>query len=185
MLLYIDSTIRNDSRTRKIASYLVNKLGDDFKYIKLEQENLAPLNKETLQKREEDIKNKDYSNPYFKYAYDFANADIIVMASPYYDFSFSSLLKVYLENITIEDITFNYHNGKPNGLCKAKKLYYVTTSGGHYNKKYSYDYIEKVAKTLYGIEETYLIRAECFDIFYDKEKEILEKAFREIDELVK
>lgn len=185
MILYVDSTIRNNSRTKKLADYLVEKLNDEVKYVKLEDEFIAPLNNLVLCKRSDDIINNDFSDNYFDYAIDFAKADIIVMVSPYYDFSFSSLLKIYIENITIEDITFRYDNGIPIGLCKAKKLYYVTTSGGPYVPNYSYNYIEEVARSLYGIQEIHLIKAENLDVYSDKKEEILQKAYQDIDELVK
>lgn len=44
----------------------------------------------------------------FKYAHEFANADLIVIAAPFWDLSIPALLKVYIENIAVDGITFEY-----------------------------------------------------------------------------
>ena len=49
-------------------------------------------------------------------------------------------------------------------MCRAEKLYYVTTAGGFYDPTYSYGYIEKLAKSFFGIPQTYLVKAEGLDI---------------------
>ncbi len=47
------------------------------------------------------------------------------------DIEFPANLKQYIEQINVLGITFAYTSeGTPKGLCKAKKLYYVTTVGG-------------------------------------------------------
>ena len=45
---------------------------------------------------------------------------------------FPALLKQYLEQISVVGITFKYsENGVPVGLCRADRLFYVTTAGGN------------------------------------------------------
>ena len=51
----------------------------------------------------------------------FAAADVIVIAAPYWDLMFPAVLKTYLENITVTGITFCYSDqGRPQSMCKAK-----------------------------------------------------------------
>lgn len=76
------------------------------------------------------LKDGKFDDPMFRYAKQFANADEIVVAAPFWDLSFPAKLKIYLEQIAVAGITFRYTNGRPTGLCKAKKLTYITTSGG-------------------------------------------------------
>ena len=123
-----------------------------------------PLTKETLEKRTRFIENGDYTFPIFKYAKQFAEAEIIIISAPYWDLSFPAELKIYIENIYVTGITSKYGtDGVPIGLCKAEKLYYVTTAGGPYLPDYSYNYIKDIAKC-FGIPETELIKAEMLDV---------------------
>ena len=59
-------------------------------------------------------------------------ADIIVIAAPYWDLSFPAQLKDYIERVNAVGVTFDYdQEGIPYGLCRAKKLVYITTAGGN------------------------------------------------------
>lgn len=88
--------MRPDSRTYRIAKELLNKLNGTVEEVNLSNENIQPLNWESLQKRDEYIRSGDFSSPIFKYAKRFANADEIVIAAPYWDLSFPSIVKIYL-----------------------------------------------------------------------------------------
>ncbi len=85
------------------------------------------------------------------------------------------MLKIYIENIYVIGITSRYGaDGIPIGLCKAKKLYYVTTAGGAYLPDYSYNYVKDIAKC-FGIAETELIKAEMLDVDGAQVEELIEK----------
>lgn len=112
----------------------------------------------------------------FDYAKQFASADTIVIAAPYWDLSFPALLKTYFENIYITGIVSEYdENGLPHGLCRANELYYVTTAGGPYDPTYSYGYVESLAKNFFGISTTHLVKAEMLDIVGNDAEEILDR----------
>ena len=66
----------------------------------------------------------DYRDPLFRYAKQFAQAADIVVAAPYWDLSFPSILKVYLEQICVTGLTFQYTpEGIPEILCyRAENL---------------------------------------------------------------
>ena len=98
--------------------------------VNLNLENMEPLNRTTLQKRERLLREGELDDPMFRYAKQFAEADEIVIAAPFWDLSFPAKLKIYMEQITVSGITFRYINGRPSGLCRAKRLTYITTSGG-------------------------------------------------------
>jgi FMN-dependent NADH-azoreductase len=98
---------------------------------------------------------RHFSNELFDLAKQFAEAETIVVAAPYWDLMFPAILKVYFETITVNGLTFKYGaNGIPQGLCKAKKLIYVTTSGGPIFKNFGYEYVSTIAKTFFNIEDT-------------------------------
>ena len=173
MVLYINACVRDESRTDRLAKKLLGSLGD-YTELKLSENNLKPLDKDTLEYRSELIAKGQFDNDMFKYARQFADADIIVISAPFWDLSFPAILKTYIENIYITGLVSKYgEDGRPVGLCKASKLYYVTTAGGPYVGKYSYDYIKDLAMGAFGIKETELIYAEMLDIVGNDPEKIL------------
>ena len=176
MTLYINCCVREESRTDRLARAVLQKLGGDFTELNLYEVNLKPLDKKTLNKRTALIEQGDYSDPIFDYAKQFASADSIVIAAPYWDLSFPATLKTYIENIYVTGIVSEYgENGMPRDLCKAQELYYVTTAGGPYDPTYSYGYIESLAKNFFGIPTTRLVKAEMLDIVGNDAEEILRR----------
>ena len=169
-------SVREESRTDRLARAVLQKLGGDFTELKLYEENLMPLDRDTLNRRTALIEQGDYSDPMFDYAKQFASADTIIIAAPYWDLSFPATLKTYIENIYITGIVSAYdESGMPVGLCNAKELYYVTTAGGPYDPTYSYGYIESLAKSFFGIPETHLVKAEMLDIIGNDAEKILNR----------
>ena len=60
---------------------------------------------------------------------------------------------------------FTTPEGYPQGLCKAKKFYYVTTSGGYIGEfDFGFQYARAVVTNLYGIPEAECIKKEGLDI---------------------
>ena len=172
MILYINACVRAFSRTDRIARALLRKQGGEYEEVKLAQEPPEPLNEARLQKRTELIAQGDFGHPMFRLAKQFQRAELIVIAAPYWDYSFPAVLKAYLENIYVTGLVSAYGpDGRPHGLCRAKKLYYVTTAGGPYVSDYSYDYIRALATGCFGIPETELVKAEMLDVEgYDAER---------------
>ena len=172
MILYVNACVREESRTDRIARALLQTLGNAYEEVKLSEDIPEPLSGERLRQRTELIEQGDYGHPMFRMARQFQWADVIVIAAPYWDLSFPAVLKAYLENIYVTGLVSEYGaNGMPHGLCLAKKLYYVTTAGGHYVPNYSYEYIRALATNCFGIPETELIKAEMLDVEgYDAEE---------------
>ena len=174
MTLYINCCVREESRTERLAKAVLRKLGGEFTELNLYEENLKPLDRDSLNKRTALIEQGDYSDQMFDYAKQFAGADTIIIAAPYWDLSFPATLKTYIENIYVTGIVSTYdESGMPVGLCKATELYYVTTAGGPYDPTYSSGYIESLAKNFFGIPETHLVKAEMLDIISNDAEEIL------------
>lgn len=167
MLLYIDACPRKESRTRLIADALLEKIKSNHcvQRLNLFEENLKPLDEEGLNKRTELLNNKKYEDSMFDYANQFAKADEIIIAAPFWDLSFPAMLKIYLENIYAIGIVSRYgSDGIPVGMCNAKKLYFVTTAGGPFNATFSFDYIEALVKNCFGISEVILVKADMLDV---------------------
>lgn len=180
MILYVNACVRAGSRTDRLAKALLNKLGA-YEEVRLTDLAVKPLNGESLAYREAQIEKQNYDDSIFDLSKQFAEADFIVISAPYWDGQFPAVLKTYIENIYSIGIVTKYsEDGRPQGLCRAKKLYYVTTAGGRYNPRFSYDYIEYLVKNMFGIEETELICAEYLDIEGNDAEEIVSEAIRTI-----
>ncbi len=185
-ILFINACPRKDSRTQILADYLLGKLNGTVQERNLTTTPLLPLSEETLNRRTALVGKKDFDHPLLQLAKDFASVDSIVIAAPFWDLSFPALLKTYIENINIVGITFAYSKeGKPYSLCKAKKLYYITTAGGPImNDAYGYGYVKALAQQFYAIPEIHCIKAENLDVENADVAQILHETKRRIDALL-
>lgn len=165
-ILYINACFKEGSRTNELAQHLLNNLDGELDTVNLYEENIKPLDEHKLLKRDNLLKSGQTNDDFLNLARQFASADIIVIAAPYWDLLFPAVLRIYLENITVCGITFRYsEKGIPVGLCKAEKLYYITTSGGFINENnFGFDYVKALSTTLFGIETVQSFSAEGLDI---------------------
>ena len=179
-ILFINASVRENSRTEELTHHLLGHLDGEVTEVDLYKENILPLDVKCLEKRNQ----HDYSGEEFDIARQFADADTIVIAAPFWDLSFPSILKVYFENVTVSGITFEYSDeGRPVGKCKAKKMYYVTTSGGFIGKNnFGFDYVKALAESFFAIEEVQFFSAEGLDIFGADVKAIMDEAKNKINE---
>ena len=175
-ILFIHACVREDSRTLVLAKHVMKDMDGEITELNLSREHIEPLDTKLLEKREALIKAGKLDDPMFRYANQFAAADEIVIAAPFWDLSFPAILKIYLEQITVSGITFKYHGGHPTGMCAAKKLTYVTTSGGPIFDDFGYTYVKTLAKSFYGIQKTRAVRAMNLDVDMISAQELLEKA---------
>ncbi len=176
MILYINCCVRSGSRTDRLARAVLDKIGK-YTELYLPDEDIKPLTEEMLNKRTELLGSGIMNDHMFYYAHQFANADKIVISAPFWDGSFPSLLKVYIENIYAVGIVSRYSSdGMPIGMCKADELVYVTTAGGRYIPDFSYGYIKTLAEQCFGIKTTKLVMAEMLDIEGMDAEKILQEA---------
>jgi FMN-dependent NADH-azoreductase len=182
-ILYINACVRKDSRTNELAQYALSKLQGNIEEVNLDFEKILPLYNEQLELRDSLIRDKNYNHSMFGYARHFANADVILIAAPYWDLSFPAILKTYIENINVNGITFSYsEKGYPVSLCKAKKLIYITTAGGPIiSDDFGFGYIKSLAENFYGIKDISYIKAEGLDIYGANVQDILGNAKRNIE----
>ena len=175
-VLFINACIRENSRTLVLAKNVMKDMVGEIIEVNLNVENIEPLHSALLERRERLIQNGKFDDPLFRYAKQFAKADEIIIAAPFWDLSFPAKLKIYLEQITVSGITFKYMNGRPAGLCKAKRLTYVTTSGGPIFDDFGYAYIKTLAQKFYGITKTVSVRAMNLDVDMISAQNLLNQA---------
>ena len=185
-ILYVDASVRPDSRTKRIARYLLDRIPAEKKIVNLGEEDIRPLNNELLELRTRLSAEKEFENAIFHYAKDYAEADMIIIVAPYWDLSFPASLKNYIETINVNGIVFRYSDdGNVEDLCNAKKLVYITTSGGKIiSDEFGFGYVKALAQKFHGIEEVEYIKAEELDIEGAKVEEILQKAEKKVDKIL-
>lgn len=168
-ILFVDSLIRrNESRTKRLADAFLNAV-DSSKYeithLVLEKENLSPLVGDFFEERQKLLLKSDFSHPRFRYAHQFAQADIVLIAAPFWDLSFPALLKIYIENISVDGITFRCGNQGLDGICKGTDLVFLTTRGGFYKDnefEQGSRYLDAL-HTFFGFDHYHCIYAEGID----------------------
>ena len=94
-----------------------------------------------------------------------AAADLLVIASPMYNFGMSSTLKAWFDHVLRAGITFRYAENGPEGLMKGKKAVVIESRGGFYSEgpAAAMDGQEPHIRTLLGfigITDVTFVRAE-------------------------
>ena len=177
MVLFVNGCVRESSRTLELARAVLERVTENVEELRLYPDGPEGLDAEKLQLREQLLTQKDYDHPMFRFARQFAAADTIVMAAPYWDLAFPAKMRAYLEEITVSGITFRYGaDGIPQGLCKAKRLIYVTTAGGPIFRDFGFEYAKSLAQAFYGIPDVRLVKAEGLDIWGNDPAQILAQA---------
>ena len=187
-ILYVNACVKRDvdSRTARLAqAYLdqcLEKQDCRVSTLALEDIIMPPLSGKGLAEREKAISSGDFSSPAFDLARSFAAADEVVIAAPYWDMSFPASLKLYIEQLCVNKLTFCYsEKGIPCGLTNIKKAVYITTSGGYIgSSNFGFDYIKGVFTSLFGIADISFFSAEGLDVYGNDPEKILTAAMEKI-----
>lgn len=184
-ILFVNACVRPQSRTAILAKHVLERLDGDVQELNLEREDIKPLNLERLQRRDSLGRAKSFSDDIFRYARQFAEAETVVIAAPYWDLSFPAMVKTYFEAVTVQGLTFYYtEEGIPKGLTNVKRVIYVTTAGGSIGElNLGFDYVKALCQGLYGIEDVVCHKAELLDIVGADVEGILKKTIDEIDKI--
>lgn len=169
-ILFVDCCVRGAaSRTKKIADAFLSAIDRskcDVEKIDITGGELAPLTAESLAKRDAILAEKKYDDPMLAHARSFSAADAIVIAAPFWDLTFPALLKIYIENISVEGVTFAVDERGIHGLCRAREIMLITTRGGFYDGgelEQGGREIAALAK-MYGIKKYRCISVEGTDV---------------------
>lgn len=184
-ILFVNACVRRGSRTERLAEKVLECLGGGYEEVRLSEEKLLPLDGASLENREEKRRSGLLDDPVFTHAKQFADAETVVIAAPYWDLSFPSALKVYCEAISVSGITFTYEDDRPKGLCRAHRVIYVTTSGGMLGENLGYVYIRALCGTLFGIPEVSFFAAEGLDMIGIDTEKILAGAEQRITDALR
>lgn len=164
-LIVIDACLRDKlSRTKQILTPLVAELSKRYEVetITLDGEDYQAIGRKVLTERA----NGKVPDHIVNLSKRIAAADRIVIAAPFWDMSFPSILKVFIENMSLFNITFSDNGSQCEGLCKCEKLLYITTRGMNIHTADPMDaatpYIKAIA-ALWGLGEVITLSAENLD----------------------
>lgn len=196
-ILFVNACVRGvRSRTLKLALHFLAEYekshpADRVTERDLIAERLEPQYPEVLAARDALWAAGRLDEPMFAPARQFAAADKIVIAAPFWDLSYPAILKIYLERISVTNLTFGYDDQGGNvGLCKASKLLLITTRGGNFSLPDT-EWMEMGARHLqalcamYGIPEFRLLCAEGLDDVRNDKEALLAQAMERGTELAK
>lgn len=128
-LVFINACIRgSDSRTLQLARPLLSALAQRYEIteIDLSDHPVFPVTSRLFHERG----SRGISEEDALWGNLVAGADRLVVAAPFWDMSFPSVLKAFFEHISVPGITFqNNEDGTTRGNCKAEKILYITTRG--------------------------------------------------------
>lgn len=168
-VLFVDCCIRGcASRTKRLADSFFSALPQTYPVTRLDlmAEDLPYFKGNYFDERQRLLEAGDRSHPRFRYAHQFAQADLIVIAAPFWDLSFPALLKVYIEQISVDGITFGSTENGLQGLCRATDMVFLTTRGGFYTD----DSLEMGSRyldalhTFFGVDRYHCIAADGMDV---------------------
>jgi FMN-dependent NADH-azoreductase len=161
-LLQIDSSARTSSVTRRLTAKFAEEwrknhpdgeviqrdlsatalplITDDWSATQLEDSKLTPAQRSYLSTSDELIEELEA-------------ADTVVIGAPMYNFSISSSLKAWIDQIVRIGKTVSYGPNGPQGLLRKKKVVVITSRGGAYEKgtaREAFDFQEPYLRHILG-----------------------------------
>lgn len=146
--------------------------------------DLQPLVGDFFEQRQKLLEEGNRSHPRFCYAHQFAQADRIIVAAPFWDLSVPAIVKIYIENISVEGITFGCNEDGIYGICNATDLLFITTRGSVYKEgpmEQGARYLEALCQ-MFGIDSFRCIYAEGMDLMQDQEHELMDQGRKKAKE---
>lgn len=136
-LLFVDCCVSQrgaDSRTRALADAFLSAFREahpraEVETVSLEALDIRPFFPPALEERDALAEAGAFDAPVFALARQFRQADKIAVAAPFWDLSFPAALRVYIEHISANGLTYHYESDGCHGDCAASRLAYLTAGG--------------------------------------------------------
>lgn len=169
-ILFVNACMRGeDSRTLRLCREFLKELADGLPGAEIVEHDLRTMGLKSVDQAVLDVKEplcdrQAWDHPLFAPVKDFRSADAVVIGAPYWDMSFPSVLKVWVENMYVRNLTFRYVNDQPVGLCEGRESAYITTAGSPIgDNDWGAGYMRAVLNTL-GIPGFTRVSAEALDL---------------------
>lgn len=188
-ILVLDACIRREkSRTKRLLDCAVEtwrKLypEDQVKILTLDDMELSCHTTASLAERDVLLEQGRLDHPRFGPAHEFAQADGLIVAAPFWDLGIPAVLKLYIENISVDGITFGCNEQGMYGKCRADFMLYLTTRGGSCSgtdMEQGSPYLEALCR-MYGIDEFLQVYAEGLDEAGVNVEERMAQALEEVE----
>ena len=186
-VLFVNACMRGEeSRTLALCRAFLDAVQRELPVRVIEHDlrtmGLKSVDADTLAVKEPLCDVRDWSHPLIAPALAFQQADMVVIGAPYWDLSFPSVLKVWVENMYVRNLTFRYEEDQPIGLCRGTESVYITTAGSPIrDDDWGAGYMKAVLRTL-GLQNFTRISAEALDLASSDEKSIMTDALRRVEE---
>ena len=136
-LLFVNCCIsqRGDaSRTRALCQAFLDAYrpahpGAAVETVDLTDCALPPFDRARLDARDALRDRGDFGAPVYDLARQFQAADHILVGAPFWDLQFPAALRIYIEYISANGLTYYYDDAGCHGACRAQRLAYLTSGG--------------------------------------------------------
>ncbi len=186
------------SYSTKLAKHLLDRLNEKLQDANIDVINFSEQSINHLdgfsieamftpEDERTDLQRSRFINQQNEYIEKLNKADILVISTAMINFSISSQLKSWIDNITVAGKTFKYTENGPVGLLANKKAYILVASGGQYDEGSPLNFVNPYLKTMLdfiGITEQTFIMAGGMSLGEEKVKQSLDKAKEQIDSLI-
>jgi FMN-dependent NADH-azoreductase len=118
---------------------------------------------------------------------EFLAADIVVVGAPMYNFGIPSVLKAWIDRISIAGVTFRYTEKGPEGLSGGKRVVIASSRGGLYAEGSPFaanDFQETYLRAVFaflGVTDVQVVRAEGLALGPEQRQAALQAALGEPD----
>ncbi|HEY0503848.1 MAG TPA: NAD(P)H-dependent oxidoreductase [Lysobacter sp.] len=163
-LLHLDtSALGTQSVTRELSAAIVARWQDalpelDVDYRDLDADPLPHLTGRSLAKADAAQADADEAT-----LQQFLAADVVVIGTPFYNFSIPSTLKAWIDRVAVAGRTFRYTEAGPEGLAGGKRVIIASGRGGLYGDASPADFQEAYLRQVFGflgVTELEIVRAE-------------------------
>lgn len=179
--MFINGCLRADhSRTLQIAQTYIEKMQQNEEVQLMEhdlsQEKISYLTQASFDPETGEVLGGDCT-----LAREFAQADEIIVAAPFWEFMFPAVVSCYFEQVSVPSITFQYTEHGSVGLCRASSITYIYTSGDYLQQddRVGEQYLERLGR-LYGIPGFTAISAQGLDVEPDQAQQRVDELCRKI-----
>lgn len=196
-VLYIKANIKPEgkSRTFQVADSFIEEYKrlnpeDEIITLDLYKENIDFLRAEDLAAVFGEKTSESRNHPILKYAYQMAEVDKVVIASPMWNLGVPAIVKAYIDYVSVTGITFKYTAEGPVGICKADKALIVSGRGGDYSSEMGsqFEMGERYLRTIFsffGIRDIKSVASENLDVIGMDVEKILSDTITEAKKIAK
>ena len=181
-ILFVNACMRGEaSRTLSLCRAFLDTLSECLPDAEITEHDLRTMGLRSVTEQVLAVKEPlcdacAWDHPMMQPAVQLQAADAVVIGAPYWDMSFPSVLKVWVENIYVRNLTFRYENDQPVGLLNGSEAVYIQTAGSPIGQNdWGAGYMRAVMNIL-GIPNFTSVSAEALDLASSDAESIMKDA---------